>query len=109
MAEFTRDDCGAFVYPNGFKFALEDTGSIAAACRDFHGGQGCPLYQLQSGWHATPDIIRAASVWLERLVHAMPDEWQNSKSEDVSTAYQAVDDLWQWAKGLETIGDDNSR
>ena len=103
MPSFTRDDCGAFVYPNGFKFALEDTGCIADACRDFHGGQSCPLYALQSSWHATPDIIRAAAIFLERDVNAMPEEWHNSDSDDVSTAYQAVEDLNRWAEGLDDI------
>ena len=129
--DFEQDDCGGFIYRNGFRFALEDTGSISDACRDFHGGQGCPLYLLQSSWHASPEIVTQAATELEGAVTA----WENSLADlstrlaflplltpcptedeavhaldkldrEISDAWQAVEDLNRWADGVRDLLDD---
>jgi len=112
---YKRDDCGGFIYPNGFRFPLEDTGSISDACRDFHGGQGCPLYMLQSSWHASPEIVTQAATELEGSVTA----WENSLDDpcpmdddadkldrEIASAWQAVEDLNRWADGVRDLLDD---
>lgn len=103
METFKRDDCGAFVYPNGFRFPLEDTGAIGEACVDFHGGQGCPLYQLQSSWHATPELVCAAAHALDQEFHQYQGDWPGDPQID---AYlQGLEDLTRWAKGVEELTD----
>lgn len=112
----TRDDYRAFVYPNGFKFALEDTGAIADACRDFHGGQWCPLYRLQSSWDATPELVCEAEAILEETVRAweggLPEEAGGSNDDadkmdrEIASAWQAVEDLERWADGVRDLLED---
>jgi hypothetical protein len=111
MDSFERDDCGAFVYPNGFKMPLEETGWIADACRDFHGGQGCPMYMLQSSWHASPEIVTQAATELEGAV----TEWECAISVlgdeaemdlEIANAWSAVEDLNRWADGVSELLED---
>ena len=102
----TRDDCRAFVYPNGFKFALEDTGAIADACRDFHGGQWCPLYRLQSSWEATPELVCEAAQALAKAVRAWEGGLNPEEVEDYDEAVQAVEDLERWADGVRDLLED---
>jgi|3_EtaG_2_1085321.scaffolds.fasta_scaffold04287_5 hypothetical protein len=111
-----RDDCRAFVYPNGFKFALEDTGAIADACRDFHGGQGCSLYRLQSSWEATPELVceaagdldGAVEAWEDGLRSITPDwaEGLDRMDQEIASAWQAVEDLERWASGVRDLLED---
>jgi len=101
MSTFKRDDCGAFVYPNGFTFHLEDTGAIAEACVDFHGGQGCPLYQLQSSWEATPELVCAAAHELDQCFHQYSGDWPGC--DRVSTYAQGLEDLARWAAGVQDL------
>ena len=115
MDTFERDECGAFVYSNGFKMPLEETGSIADACRDFHGGQGCPMYKLQSSWHASPEIVTQAATELEGAVA----DWEcglswefglsddaDKVNEEIANAWQAVEDLNRWADGVDELLED---
>jgi hypothetical protein len=101
---FSRNDCGAFIYPNGFKFHLEDTGSIFEACRDFHGGQGCPLYKLQSSMEATPSLVCEASNELEQAYSQWAGDFgEDAEEEDHTTYSQAVEDLATWAAGVQDL------
>ena len=99
---FERDDCGAFIYPNGFKMPLEETGAIWEACELWHGGQGSNLYALMSSGHATPSIICGAARELERDVDtATRFEPVLHKPEEIP--WQAVEDLNTWADGVREL------
>ena len=107
---YTRDDCGAFVYSNGFRFPIEDTGSIVDACRDFHAGQGCPLYQLQSSMHATPSLVVDAAHILEQCIHQWDADFGDYVDEqylcdDAATYHQGLEDLARWAEGIRELAD----
>ncbi len=106
---FKRDDCGAFVYPNGFTFHLEDTGAIAEACADLHGGQGCPLYQLQSSWEATPELVCAAAHELDQRFHEYDADWSeyDVDGDELSHYAQGLEDLTRWARGVEDLTETN--
>tara|TARA_Y100001938_G_C7920442_1_gene344213 strand:- start:11 stop:643 length:633 start_codon:yes stop_codon:yes gene_type:complete len=99
---FERDDCGAFVYPNGFKMPPEETGAIWEACELWHGGQGSNLYTLMSSGHATPSIICGAALELERAVNS-----SRSIPHIVAETLQAVEDLNRWAEGVGELVDDS--
>ena len=101
MGAFIRDDCGAFVYPNGFTFPLEDTGAIAQACIECHAGQQCPLYQLQSSWEATPELVCAAAHELDQFYHQYSADWPGCS--DLDTYAQGLEDLTRWAAGVEDL------
>ena len=92
---FERDDCGAFVYPNGFKMPLEETGAIWEACELWHGGQWSSLYALISSRHATPSIVWGAAWELNRAIELSSDVDCN--------ALQAQEDLNAWAAGIEDL------
>ena len=95
---FERDDCGAFVYPNGYKMPLEEAGAIWEACELWHGGQGSNLYALMSSCHATPSIISGAARELERAVNS-----STSIDDVVVETLQAVEDLNMWADGVREL------
>ncbi len=97
---FERDDCGAFVYPNGFKMPLEETGAIWEACELWHGGQWSSLYALMSSRHATPSIIWGAAWELNQAIEL-------SSNVDCDTL-QAQEDLNAWAEGIEDLLEDES-
>jgi len=92
---FERDDCGAFVYPNGFRMPLEETGAIWQACELWHGGQRSSLYALMSSGHATPSVVWGASCELNRAIELSSDV-------DCDTL-QAQEDLSRWADGIEGL------
>jgi hypothetical protein len=95
---FERDDCGAFVYPNGFKMPMEETGLIWEACETWHGGQGSNLYALMSSGNAAPSIICGAARELERAANSA-----TSIDHIVAETLQAVEDLNKWADGVREL------
>tara|TARA_R110002110_G_scaffold67400_3_gene183815 strand:+ start:1005 stop:1319 length:315 start_codon:yes stop_codon:yes gene_type:complete len=95
---FERDDCGAFVYSNGFKMPLEETGAIWEACELWHGGQGSNLYALASSGHATPSVICGAARELEHTL-----SFPRSIPHIVAETLQALEDLNTWADGVREL------
>jgi|TARA_R100000084_G_scaffold64712_1_gene28142 hypothetical protein len=105
MDSFERDDCGAFVYPNGFKMPLEETGAIWEACELWHGGQWSSLYALMSSGHATPSIICGAARELERAVNSW-SSIDDAEEREVDITLQAVEQLNTWADGVSELLED---
>lgn len=84
-----KDDDGFYVYINGHKQHEANTGSAFVA-RDYHGGQGCPLYALGCGDFSACTVI-AAALMLEQHYH---DEDPEHVTYDLTWA---VTELCQWA------------
>ena len=93
LLEPTRDDLGAYVYANGHRQPVEDTG-CAFTARDYHGGQGCPLYALGCG-DFTAHTVMAAAHALDQVYHDMDPEHASDE------LFSALEELSAWAKALE--------
>ena len=105
MDSFERDDCGAYVYPNGFKMPLEETGNIFEAAELWHGGQWSFLYALMSSGHATPSTICGAARELERAVDTAT-RFEPVLHDPDDIPWQAVEDLNTWADGVSELLED---
>jgi len=98
---FERDDCGAYVYPNGFRFPLEDTGSISMACQDWHSGQWSDCYAFASSGHMTPSMVAGIESELSACETSFIANDPDQNPEALDGLYQALEDIRAWLKGVE--------
>lgn len=103
MSDVAINDCGAFVYANGFKMPIEELGTLADVCEAWNSGQFCPLYSLL--WSGSLEVVTASLLDIESLIeNELDDEcWreEHQQHDDAMDLLMAHETLKAWKEGIE--------